>query len=94
MAGNRLGAQLISVNFLTEADFYFGKSGFINYFFKAAKGVIEQPGPRVRAIILDPGMMAGKKKHPVISSIQHQLHQLLLQLCNQCETSLTVHNTR
>ncbi|CAN5470584.1 UvrD-helicase domain-containing protein [soil metagenome] len=85
--------QLLSANSLSELDFYYGKAGFINYFYKAATSVIEQPGTRVKAIMEDPGMMGGKKPHPGIATIQNQLHQLLMMLCTQCETDFEKYNT-
>ncbi len=86
---------LLAANSLNELDFYYGKSGFINYFYKARDGKIEMPGSRVLAVLENPDSMSKnqKKPDPVIVSIQAQLHYLLNSLCTQCESEFEKYNT-
>ena len=72
---------LLDIHGLDPADFSFGKSGFINHFYKASRKEFCAPGSRVLTILDDPSKMAGAKLHPLkketVNSICDRLHQLL-----------------
>lgn len=69
--------RLIEENALSKEDFHFGKSGFVNYFYKAARGDMDSPGNRAEAALENPDAMAAKKSSAhakaTISAIQSQL---------------------
>ena len=83
----QLGAKaltLLSQQALVPTDFYYGKAGFIGYFFKAAQGKIEPPGSRVVAALEPNGKLAADKATAeakmAIDQISNTLRQMLQQL--------------
>jgi ATP-dependent helicase/nuclease subunit A len=74
--------ELLQSQGLGADDFYYKKSGFINYFFKAATGIIEEPGARVQAVLDDPATMEGKKFNATVDVIRMSLHRMLQRLAD------------
>jgi hypothetical protein len=62
MNTGKKAVTLLAERDLVKDDFYYGKSGFINYFFKAAEREIEAPGKRVTAFVITPTRSWGKLK--------------------------------
>lgn len=76
--------DLLEVHGLDPADFSYGKSGFINHFYKVSRRDFCAPGSRVLAILDNPEKMPAAKLPPAkketVSSVCERLHQLLIGL--------------
>ncbi len=80
----KTAVALVVANDLEPADFYYGKSGFINHFYKAANKNFSEAGSRVTAFLENPDIAVPKKaeqhKKDIINGISNQLHALMTQL--------------
>lgn len=76
--------EFIEANNLTPDDFHYGKSGFINHFYKISKRQFDEPGKRVKDFIDNPEKVARPKasayKKDIINSMCDQLHTLMKEL--------------
>lgn len=89
----REAVKLLELNGLSQYDFPFKGSSFANYYYKAARGIIEQPGSRVSEVIRDISKMHPKQRNPAVVAIEAKLHQLLNRLCTQCDDEFALYNT-
>ena len=80
----KAGVSLVESNGLDVTDFYYGKAGFINHFYKAANKNFGAAGPRVNAFLENPDVAVPKKAtadtRNSIEGISNQLHVLMKQL--------------
>jgi ATP-dependent helicase/nuclease subunit A len=94
----QLGAaamQLLSEQDLTPADFYYGKSGFIGYFLKAANGDVASPGERVQNALRPHAKLAADKASQTakqrIAACTNQLMHYLQQLVGMTDDLCLYH---
>ncbi len=80
----KAGVTLVESNGLGVADFYYGKAGFINHFYKAANKNFGAAGTRVNAFLENPDVAVPKKAtadtRSRIEAISNQLQGLMRQL--------------
>ncbi|MEO7311107.1 MAG: UvrD-helicase domain-containing protein [Chitinophagaceae bacterium] len=80
----KTAVALVVANELEPADFYYGKAGFINHFYKAANKTFGEAGVRVTAFLENSDIAAPKKaaqhKKDIINGISSQLHNLMTQI--------------
>lgn len=93
MNTGKKAVALLAERDLVKDDFYYGKSGFINYIFKAVEREIEAPGKRVTAFCENPDQIMGKTKNRAVYAIQNDLCTLLEQLIDQWETGHELYHT-
>lgn len=90
----REAVELLEAYGLSQNDFPFKASSFANYYYKASRGEIEQPGKRVREVINDINKMhPSKQRNPSVVAIEARLYQLLNSLCNLSDEELPLYNS-
>lgn len=82
---------------LVKEDFHRGANGFINYFFKAAKGDVVSPGAWVQEIADDPDRMTPKKADEAtrqrITELQPVIERRLQQLMGWYDDDIVPYTT-
>lgn len=95
-AGDNI-VNLLLENSLNKEDFHYGKSGFINYFFKATLGAPVELNGRVYDAITQPDKMAAAKSSPQtkanIAAISNTLLQALTSMRDWYEADVQLYET-